>query len=87
MADVGLQAVDGQNDAARRCGHPPEPRGVRQRQGEELVVAVQQVPHAPQADGDAAVAQRSMDLGEAAVPGVPQRPDGGDEVEPEFVPG
>ena len=56
-----------------------------QREGQQLVVAVQQVGDGAGADGHAAADQLGMDLGDAAVLGVPQGADRGDDVEAELV--
>jgi hypothetical protein len=85
VADIGLQAVDGEDHAAFARRDAPEALGIGERQGEELVVAVEQVGDAARADVDAAVDQVAVDLGDAAVLGVAQGADAGDEVEPEFM--
>ena len=85
MADVGLQAVDGQDHPAGGRRHPAEPLGVGERQGEQLVVAVEQVGDGAEAEGHAAAGQLGMDLGDAAVLGMPQGADQGDDVEAELV--
>ena len=43
MADVGLQAVDGQDDAALGAQQRLQPLGIGRGQGPQLIVAVQQV--------------------------------------------
>ena len=85
VADVGLQAVDGQDDppGLRRDGR--QALGVRARQGQQLVVAVQEVADAADADRHAAAGQFGVDLGDAAVLGVAEHADQGDDVEAEFV--
>ena len=73
MADVGLQAVDGQ-DHPSGLGRDRRSRSrSEQRQGEQFVVAVQQVADATGADRHAAADQLGVDLGDAAVLGVPER--------------
>ena len=56
-----------------------------QRQGQQLVVAVQQVGDAADADRHAAADQLGVDLGDAAVLGVAEAADQGDDVEAELV--
>ena len=85
MADVGLQAVDGQDHPAGGRRHPPQPLGVGEREGQQLVVAVQQVGDGAEAERHAAAGQVGVDLGDAAVLGVPQGADQGDDVEAELV--
>ena len=43
MADIGLQAVDGQDDAALRAEQRLQPPGIGRGQGPQLIVAVQEV--------------------------------------------
>jgi site-specific DNA recombinase len=87
VADVGLQPVDGQDHPARRGGHFPEPLGVRQRERPQLVIAIQQVANAPRADRHAAADQRGVDPRDAAMLGVAEGADQGDDVQAELVPG
>src|SRR3954464_10485349 len=76
VADVGLQAVDGQDDAALVAQQRREPLGVGGGQGAEFVIAVQQVGDGADGDDDAAAGQRAVDLGDAAVLGVAEAADG-----------
>ncbi len=85
MADVGLEAVDRQDRPPGRRGQPADADGVGQRQGEQLVVAVQQVADAPDADRHAAADELGVDLRDAAVLGVAKRADRRDDVEAELV--
>ena len=86
MADVGLQAVDGQDHPPGLRRDPPQPRSAsEQRQGQQLVVAVQEVADAARADRHAAADQLGVDLGDAAVLGVAEAADQGDDVEAELV--
>src|SRR5438270_5170410 len=63
----------------------PKAFGIGQGQGEQLIIAVQQVGDAPLADGHSSASQLAMDLGDAAVLGVAERADGGNEVESELA--
>jgi hypothetical protein len=85
MTDVRLEAVDGQDHPAGPGGDPPQPSAVRGGQGQQFVVAVQEVADAARADGHAASGQLGMDLREAAMLGVTQATDRGDDVEAELV--
>ena len=85
MADVGLEAVDGQDHPPGLGRDPPQPLGVRAGQGQQLVVAVQQVADAARADRHAAADQLGVDLRDAAVLGVAEAADQGDDVEAELV--
>jgi site-specific DNA recombinase len=85
VADIGLEAVDGQNHLAGRGSDPPEPRGVREREGQQLVVAVQQIADAARADRHAAADQLGVDLRDTAMLGVAEPTNQGDDVEAELV--
>ena len=85
MADVGLQAIDGQDDAALLGEQAAESAVVGQRDGEQFVVAVQEVGDGAFGDVQAAAAQGLVDLGDAAVFGVAEAADEGDDVEAELV--
>jgi site-specific DNA recombinase len=85
VADIGLQPVDGQDHPAGRGGDPPQPLGVRQRERQQFVVAVQQIADAARADRYAATDQLGVDLRDAAMLGVAESTDRGDDIETEFV--
>jgi hypothetical protein len=73
VADIGLQAVQRQDDTALAFQHPPQPPHPGQGRGQELVAAVEQIGHAALGDVDPAIPQRGVDLGHAAVVAVAQR--------------
>ena len=75
VADVGLQAVDGQDDAALRAEQRAQPLGVGGGQGPQLIVAVQQVGDGALGDDDPAAGQLAVDLGDAAVFGIAEPAD------------
>ena len=85
MADVGLQSVDGQDDAALLAQQRPQPLGVGGGQGPEFVVAVQEVGDRALGDDQAAAGQLAVDLGDAAVLGMAEPTDQGHDVEAELV--
>jgi len=70
VADLGLQAVDGQHDATLRPQQGPQPLGVGGGQGLAFVVAVQQIGDRAGSHGDAPAGQRLVDLGDGAVLGM-----------------
>ena len=84
-ADIGLPAVEGQDHTALARGDAPEALGIREGEGQQLIVAVQQVGDAARADVHTPIDQGAVDLGDAAVLGVAQGTDEGDEVEAELV--
>ena len=85
MADIRLQAVDGQDDAALRAQQRPQPLGIGGGQGPQLVVAVQQVGDGALGDDDPAAGQLAVDLGDAAVLGIAEPADRRHDVEAELV--
>ena len=85
MADIRLQAVDGQDDAALRAQQRPQPLGIGGGQGPQLIVAVQQVGDGAPSDDDPAAGQLAVDLGDAAVFGIAEPTDQGHDVEAELV--
>ncbi len=85
MADVGLQAVDGQDDAALRGQQPAQAAGVGQGDGQQFVVALQEVGDRPLGDGQAPGDQVLVDLGDGAVLGVAEGAEVGDDVQAELV--
>jgi site-specific DNA recombinase len=87
VADVGLEAVDGQDDPTGLGRDPAQPLGVGAGQGEQFVVAVQEIGDGSLGDDDAAASQFGVDLGDAAVLGVAESADRGDDVEAELVVG
>jgi hypothetical protein len=70
VADVGLQAVDGQDGAALFEQERVQSGGVERRQGAEFVVAVQEVADGALGQGEVAAEQGPVDLGDALVLGV-----------------
>jgi hypothetical protein len=85
VADVGLQAVDGQDHATLRAEQRPEPLGIGRGQGPQLIVAVQQVGDGARGHDDPAAGQLAVDLGDAAVLGIAESADQGHDVEAELV--
>ncbi len=84
---IRLQAVDRQNDVALL----PQARGelcvVGEAYSQEFLVAGKQVRDGALRDGDAPVAQRLVDLGDAAMLAVAQAADAHDNVETKLVMG
>ena len=75
MADIGLQAVDGQDDAALRAQQRLQPLGIGRGQGPQFIVAVQEVGDGARGDDDPAAGQLAVDLGDAAVLGMAESAD------------
>jgi hypothetical protein len=85
MTDVGLQAVDRQDDATLRAQQGTEPLGVSGGQCPEFVVAVQEVGDRALSDDQAAAGQVVVDLGDAAVLDMSEPTDQGHDIEAELV--
>ncbi len=85
VTDIGLKAIDGQDHSARLTDDASQSGRVGQRQGEQLVVAVQEAGDAAHADGHAATDQLGVDLGDAAVLDVAEAADEGDDIETELL--
>jgi hypothetical protein len=85
MTDVGLQPIDGRDDATLLAQQGPQPLGVGRGQRPEFVVAVQEVGDRALRDDQAAAGQLLVDLGDAAVLGMSEPSDDGHDVEAELV--
>ena len=85
MADIRLQAVDGQDDAALRAQQRTQSLGIGRGQGPQLVVAVQQVGDGALGQDEPAVRELAVDLGDAAVLGIAEPAHQGHDVEAELV--
>ena len=85
VADIGLQAVDGQDDAALRAEQRLQPPGIGRGQGPQLIVAVQQVGDGALGEDDPPAGEFAVDLGDAAVLGIAEPADQGHDVEAELV--
>jgi hypothetical protein len=85
MTDIGLQAVDGQDDATLLAQQRFQPLGVGTGQCPELVVAVQEVSDCAWSDDQAAADQFLVDLGDAAVLGMARPADQVHDIEAEFM--
>ena len=87
MADIGLQAIDGEDDPLLPLQEPVQALRVGRGQGAEFVVAVEQVADGALGEGHAAAGEFLVDLGDAAVLGVAEAADQGHDVEAELVVG
>ena len=85
VADVGLQAVDGQDDAALRAEQRLQPLGIGRGQCPQFIVAVQEVGDGALGDDDRSAGELAVDLGDTAVLGIAEPADQGHDVESELV--
>jgi hypothetical protein len=85
VANIGLQAVEGQDHAALMSQQRSQPLGVGGGQRPQLIVAIQQVGDRAWCDDQATASQLVVDLRDAAVLGVTEATDQGHDIEPELV--
>ena len=85
MADVGLEAVDGQDDAALGPQQWTQPLGIGGGQGSQLIVAVQEVGDGALGEDDPPAGEFVVDLGDTAVLDIAEPADQGHDVESELV--
>ena len=85
VTDVGLQSVDGQDDATLVAQERSQPLGVGRGQRPELVVAIPQVGDRALRNDQATAGQLVVDLRDAAVLGMTEATDQRHDIEPELV--
>jgi hypothetical protein len=85
VANVRLEAVDSQHDAALLGQEGVQSLAVGRGQSAQLVVAVQEIADPAQGDGDAPARQFWVDLGDAAMLSVAESADQGQNVEAELM--
>src|SRR5215471_971182 len=85
MADVRLEAIEGQDDPALGVGDPLQTSGIGKREGEQCVVALKQMHDRPRGNGHPTVAQVLMDFGQATVLRVAQSTDTRNDIEAKLV--
>jgi hypothetical protein len=87
VADVGLEAVDGSDDAALRGQEGMQSLAGGRGQSAQLMVTVQEIGDRAQGNGDTSARQFAMDLGDASMFGVTEAADQGQDVKAELVMG
>jgi hypothetical protein len=85
MADIGLEAIEGQDDATADLGDTVEARRVLQREGDQFVIPLQEIGNRPGGHRHAAFAQGLMDVWDTAVMAIALLPHEGDDVETKLV--
>ena len=86
MADLGLEAIEGQDNATADLGDTVEARRILQRAGDQCVVTLQEIGDRPGGHRHAAFAQGLMDVWDTAVGAIALLPNEGDDVETKLVP-
>jgi len=85
VADVGLQAVDGQDHPLLSLQESAQTLGGGGSQGAEFVVAVEQVGDGTLGNGDATAAELLMDFGDTPMFGIAEAADEGNDIQAKFV--
>jgi hypothetical protein len=85
MADVGLEAIQGQDDLPLGWGDTLQAGGISEGEGEQCVVALEQRRDRPLGDRHSAVAQVRMDCGQTTVLRIAQGPDACNDIETKLV--
>jgi hypothetical protein len=67
MADIGLEAIEGQDDATADLGDTVEARRVLQREGDQFVITLQEIGDRPGSHRHTAFAHGLMDFWDTAV--------------------
>lgn len=85
MADIGLQTIQGQHDAALSFQDLPQSSVVREHDGAEFVVAIEEIGDRAFGDRDVSIDEMGADLGDGAMLAVAKLADEGDDIQSEFV--
>jgi hypothetical protein len=85
MADVGLQAVDGQDHPTLGAEQRPEPPRIGRGEGPQLIVTVQEVGDRALRHHDPPTGELAVDLGDAAVLGMAESAHQRHDAEAELV--
>jgi hypothetical protein len=85
MADIGLEAIEGQDDAPADLGDAVEAGRVLQREGDQFVVTLQEIGDRPWGHSHAAFAQGLIDFWDTAVVAIALLTNEGDDVETKLV--
>jgi hypothetical protein len=85
MADIRLETIQRQEDPAPSLGDPLQARAVGEREGEQFVIAFEEMRDGPWGDRHPTGAHRLMDFRQAAVLGVVQRANPDNDIEAKLV--
>jgi hypothetical protein len=85
MPDVGLEALERQDDPAVGMGDRLQAGGVRPRERDEFRIAFQKMQGRPGSNDDVTAPQLLMDLWDTPVLGIAQGAHEGDNIEAELV--
>jgi hypothetical protein len=85
MADVRLEAIEGQKNPALGVGNALQTGGIGEGEGEQFVVALEQMHDGPRGNGHPTGAQVLMDFGQTPVLRIAQGPDACNDIEAKLV--
>jgi hypothetical protein len=85
MADLGLETIEGQDDATTDLGDTVEARRVLQREGDQFIVTLQEIRDRPWGHCHVALDQGLMDFWDTAVVAIALLPHEGDDVKTKLV--
>jgi len=85
MADIGLEAIESQDNATADLGDALEAGRILQREGDQFVVTLQEIGDRPWGHRHAAFAQGQMDFWDTAVVAIALLTNEGDDVETKLV--
>ena len=85
MADIGLEAIEGQEEATADLGDALEAGRVLPREGDQCIVTLQEIGDRPWGQRHAAFAQGLMDFWDTAVVAIALLTNAGDDVETKRV--
>ena len=85
MAHIGLEAIEGQEDPALGLGETLETIRVGKIEGDECIVALEEIGDGPRGHGDAPFAQGVMEFWDTPVMGIAQGADVSHDIETELV--
>jgi hypothetical protein len=85
MPNVRLQAIESQDDSALGLRYPLEAGGVGQRESQQFIVTFEQIGHRTRSNDYPPMAQVLMDVRQAVVLCVAQRPHPGDDIQAKLV--
>ena len=85
MAHVGLEAIEGQDDATASLREALEAERILQREGHQFVVALQEIRDRPWGYGHAALDQRLIDFRDTPVVAVALLANEGNNIKAKFM--
>jgi len=85
MAHIGLEAIEGQHDTTLRLGNTPETCRVLEGEGDQFVIALQEISDRPGRYGQTTLDQRLMDFRDTAMVCIAPSADEGEDIEAKLM--